>query len=126
MCIFGAVLVSVVLVTLGYLSLWTASHENTSKSLAGFGRVMAVILFVFSGLVLLFGAVRSFSPCGHSMMMRHCCMMKEDMESMGGCKMEGMHHDMIGVKENEEKINEDKPVHKNEMKNKDMKEMKNK
>jgi hypothetical protein len=119
MCIFGALLGSIVLVTLGYLALWTSSHENTAKGLAGFGRVMAIILFVFAVLVILCGAMCTFSPCGRSMMMRHC--MKMQMHE--GCGMEAMpmHHEP-GMMEKKEMI----PPKPAEMKKSDMKEMKNK
>jgi hypothetical protein len=92
MFIFPALVGCLVLVTLGYLALWTSSHENTAKALAGFGKVLAIILFVFAGLVITVGAVFSFSPGVHehmrSMMMTHGMQMK-------GCPcMEGMHHEM--------------------------------
>ncbi|MCB4791484.1 MAG: hypothetical protein LHV68_06310 [Elusimicrobia bacterium] len=60
MFIFHAVLLSVVLVALGYICSWTSMHENTSKGLSGFGKVMAIILYVFAVLVLVFGL-----SCGH-------------------------------------------------------------
>ncbi len=83
----------VVLVTLGYLALWTSSHENTAKGLAGFGRVMAIILFVFAGLALVGGATAS-----------HMCMWYMGRDGgacvMGKC-MPG-HHMGAMMKENEE------------------------
>ena len=100
MFIFPALVGCLVLVTLGYFAMWTSSHENTSKGLAGFGRVLSIILFVFAGLVFLAGMVFSFSPEVHehmrSMWMKHS-MMGE------GCPMERMHHDMGCMMENKEK-----------------------
>ena len=93
MFIFPALVASLVLVTLGYLALLASSHENTSKGLMGFGKVLSIILFVFAGLIIIVGAVFSFSPGVHehmrSMMTGHSMQMEE------GCAMEGMHHGMI-------------------------------
>ncbi len=55
MFIFPVVVCTAVLVTIGYLALWSAAQEKTSSGLAGFGRVMAIILFVLAGLCLLVG-----------------------------------------------------------------------
>jgi hypothetical protein len=113
MFIFPALVGCLVLTTLGYFALWTSSHENTSKGLVGFGKVLSTILFVFAGLVFLTGAVISFSPWTHdvmrSMWMKHHMMMEQ------GCQMEGMHHNM-GMMENKEKM----PARENEAKNENM------
>jgi len=78
MIIFPVVLASAVLVTLGYLASWSSMHENTSKGLAGFGRVMALIMYLFAGLILLFGISMSRHYPGHWGMMQQ-----------GGCGMMG-------------------------------------
>jgi len=65
MFVFPALVGCLVLVTLGYFALWTSSHENTSKGLVGFGKVLSIILFMFAGLLFLVGAVLSFSPWVH-------------------------------------------------------------
>ena len=77
MLIFSAAVAAAVLVTLGYLALWSSEHEKTSKSIAGFGRIMAIIMFVFAGLGLLMGVAFSakYGMCelkgkDHGMMMK--------------------------------------------------------
>ena len=99
MFIFPALVGCLVLVTLGYLALWTSSHENTAKSLAGFGKVLSIILFVFAGLVIMVGAVFSFSPGVHEHM--RSMMMTQGMQMKGCSGMEGMHHEMMLNKEKE-------------------------
>lgn len=98
MFIISAVLAVVVLVTLGYIALWTAMHENTSKGLSGFGKVMAVTLFVFSALILIFG----ISCRGHYYGKMGTCPMMGHMGKMSGMgDMKGMMHmpEMMGTKE---------------------------
>jgi hypothetical protein len=96
MCIipvFMSLIGMVVLVTLGYLALWTSNHENTPKGLAGFGKVMSIILFVFAGLALVGGATAS-----------HMCMWYTSRDG-GSCAvgrwMPGRHMGAM-MKENEE------------------------
>ncbi|OGS17861.1 MAG: hypothetical protein A3J83_08685 [Elusimicrobia bacterium RIFOXYA2_FULL_40_6] len=63
MHIVGAVMI----VTVGYFVLWTASLSSAPKGVAGFGKVMAIILFIIAGCMLIGGIV--FGPKMHSMMM---------------------------------------------------------
>jgi hypothetical protein len=83
MILFHVILLSVILVSLGYICSWTAMHENTPKSLSGFGKVMATILYVFAALVIVFGL--SYG--------RHYCMNTTmgSMEKMGMPCMSGMY-----------------------------------
>ncbi|MFC1501103.1 hypothetical protein ACFL58_01470 [Elusimicrobiota bacterium] len=81
MFIFPVVVAAAVLVTLGYLALWSSAHEKTSKGLAGFGRVMAIILFVLAGLAFLMGTTYCVSGKGKGMcgkMMMHHKMDSKD------------------------------------------------
>jgi len=109
MCIFASLLGAVVLVALGYIASWTSMHENTPKGLSAFGKVMAVILYVFAALVLIFGLKFGMGSCG-KMGMGGCPMMMGDMEKMRGegemrgMMMHGMKggmnmHEMTGGKE---------------------------
>ena len=106
MCIIPMIVglvATIVLVTLGYIALWTANHENTQKGLAGFGKVMAIILFVFAGLTLLAGAGAS-----------HMCMWHMNQGGTGSCAMGscgmcgkwmGGHH-MTGMMNEKEEMEE--------------------
>jgi hypothetical protein len=119
----ASLVVAVVLVTVGYLALWASQHEHTEKGLAGFGRVMAIILFVFAGLTLVAGAGAShwcmwhMNKGGMGMGMGSCGMMGE--KGMEGHHMMGMgmmkekeemmeHRDMMG--ENKEAMSKDMMV----------------
>ena len=55
MFILIPVVSAVVLVFFGYLAMWSAHQSNTPAGIAQFGKVMAIILFVFAGLVLVCG-----------------------------------------------------------------------
>jgi phosphatidylglycerophosphate synthase len=60
MCLFTAAIATVILVTLSYFTLWTASRADTPKGVSGFGKIMAIVLFVLSGFII-FGAVFHYS-----------------------------------------------------------------
>lgn len=95
---------AVMLVTIGYFVLYSAAQGNLSKSIAGFGKILAVVIFVLGGIVLISGIYMSVArrgmccmgmgkPCmmGHHMGMNWgmpCPMMGENKEP--GKKMEGM------------------------------------
>ena len=63
MMIFPVVIAVAALVTLGYLALWSSSHEKTSKEMAGFGKIMGMIVLVLAGLLLIVGITFS-ARCG--------------------------------------------------------------
>jgi len=119
MFIFPALVACLVLTSLGYFALWTSSHENTSKGLAGFGKVLSIILFVFAGLVFLVGAVLSFSPGVHEHIKGMTMGSRMHMEE--GCSMEGMHHPMPGMMEKNEAGPKAEQTRKNNIQ--DMKDM---
>ena len=89
MCILLPVVAAVVLVFGGYIALWTAGRNDTPKGISQFGRIIAIILFVFAGLVLIAGVARKHCHRGmHDGMMGGpgCCMKG----SMGEHKLWGM------------------------------------
>ena len=91
--IFPVVVAVAVLVTLGYLALWTSAHERTSKQMAGFGKIMAMIVFVLAGLMFIVGITFS-AKCGmcpmcHFMGKMHGGAMMGQMMGEGPCGEKG-------------------------------------
>jgi hypothetical protein len=92
---------AVVLVFGGYIALWTAGRSDTAKGTAQFGKIMAIILFVFAGLVLVGGVAR-----------RHCHRgMHEGMMEKTGCCMKGAmgDHKFWGMNKMEEPCEKGQP-----------------
>jgi len=85
MCILTSIVAAVVLVFLGYIALWTAGRTSTSTGVAKFGRIMAIILFVFAGLVVVMHVSRPHFR-GHGMMGRMGEMREKYMPFMHGHK----------------------------------------
>ncbi|OGS23622.1 MAG: hypothetical protein A2297_08310 [Elusimicrobia bacterium RIFOXYB2_FULL_48_7] len=87
MIIVMHVVAAVLIVTLGYFVLWTASLASAHKGVAIFGKVMAAVLFVLAGFILIGGIVMGPKFCGmkmHSMMTgRMDC--SENNEMRGPC-----------------------------------------
>jgi len=81
MCVLMPVVAAVIIVFLGYIALWTASQKDIPEGVAKFGRILAIILYVFAGLVLIGGVAKAH--CRHHEMMG---------EMRGGCPM--MHGQM--------------------------------
>lgn len=63
MCIMMPVVAAVVLVFMGYIALWTAGQNGVEAGVAKFGKILAIILFVFAGLALVGGAMHSRCRC---------------------------------------------------------------
>ncbi|MDD5686916.1 MAG: hypothetical protein PHE88_03670 [Elusimicrobia bacterium] len=90
MYIMFPVVVMVLLVTIGYFVMWTAVQPNIPKGVSGFGKVMAIILFIVAGVCLVSGMV--YGPRMHRFMMRN-----DSCIQMGG----GMHNKMMDRMEGE-------------------------
>ena len=83
MMLFCALFVAALLVTLGYLGLWTAARAGTPSGLASFGRILAIILLCLAALSLLApvaalpmrlaGAGGKPGGCGAFGLMPGCC-----------------------------------------------------
>ena len=71
MCILMPVVAAVIIVFLGYIALWTASQKDIPEGVAKFGRILAIILYVFAGLVLIGGVAKSHFK-GHGRMGCKC------------------------------------------------------
>lgn len=71
---------AVLVVTVGYFVVWTSMQPNTQKGVAGFGKVMAILLFIVAGGMLLCGLI--YGPG----------MNKKMMHGKMGMSMWGMHH----------------------------------
>lgn len=54
MFIIGGLIGAVVFVTLGYFAFWTAMRQGTEATIAKFGKIIGIILFVIAGWVLIF------------------------------------------------------------------------
>ncbi len=64
MCIMMPVVAAVVLVFMGYLALWTAGQNGVDAGVSKFGKILAIIIFVFAGLALVSGvAMRHHFKC---------------------------------------------------------------
>lgn len=83
--VLGVVLV----VTVGYFVMWTASQTNTPKGVAVFGKIVSIALLIIAGLVLIYG------PRMHQRMMGSMSCPYMSMGSMHGMK------DMEEMKEGE-------------------------
>jgi len=88
MFILIPVVSAVILVFFGYFALWSAHQSNTPAGIAQFGRIMAIILFVFAGLVLVCGAACRHCSKMHGMPGKMSCC--EGMPAMRGKMM--WHH----------------------------------
>jgi len=53
MMVMQGLVAAAALVGLGYFALWAAARPETRPGLAGFGRVIGIVLFVVAGLALL-------------------------------------------------------------------------
>ena len=84
------VVAAVVLVFLGYAALWSAYQEKVPAGISKFGRIMSIILFVFAGLVIIFGATMR-PPCGGPGMMGKMEQMGR-MDNNGPCMNARMGH----------------------------------
>ncbi|MFA5858363.1 MAG: hypothetical protein WC955_04790 [Elusimicrobiota bacterium] len=70
MLIVLPIVITVLLVFLGYVAMWSANRDNVPKHISQFGNVMSIILFVTAALVLIFSLVMKpgTMPCmGQSM-----------------------------------------------------------
>uniref|UniRef100_A0A7C6EDC9 Uncharacterized protein n=1 Tax=candidate division WOR-3 bacterium TaxID=2052148 RepID=A0A7C6EDC9_UNCW3 len=54
MFIIGGLGFALVFVTLGYFAFWTALRQGTEVTIAKFGKIIGIILFVITGLVSVF------------------------------------------------------------------------
>ena len=107
----GVVIAVVALVTLGYLALWSAYHENTSKWVSGFGKVMAIILFVFAALIVIMGVTAGHWRCPYCHMgmgPASCTGMATGDKWMRGRPMTGMMEGPMAMGEGKEAITKDR------------------
>lgn len=95
MFILPSIIAAVVLVFLGYASLWSAYQANLPKNVSQFGKVMSIILFVTAGLVILFSLAVKHPGMGHG---RMGMMNFKDNPCMSG--QMGGHLRMGGMREN--------------------------
>jgi hypothetical protein len=96
MMLFPVIIGVVILVSIGYVVSWASMQEKTSKGFAGFGRVIATILYLFAALILIFGITFSHKWGGKCGMMRQACMPGQVGMMPGEGMMPDMHMNMKG------------------------------